>query len=480
MKNLLKKTVVAVLTGEAQAVLKKYRPKIVAVTGSVGKTATKDAIYAVVARGAHARKSEKSFNSEIGIPLTILGAPNAWDNPLRWLLNFIDGLFLIFFTTKYPEWLVLEVGADRPGDIKNVASWLPVDIAVITRLPEMPVHVEFFDSPEEVVEEKAALVGALKHGGTLVLFGDDGRSAALSARTGERVLTFGFSEKAEVRGGGVTLLFEPARPDDSGRSDGERKEMWPIGMSAHLTIGGTSAPISILGGIGAHTLLPLLAGAAVGHALGKNISEIVESLKSYEPPPGRMRLLRGIKDTLIIDDTYNSSPAAVIAALDTLALVNPAGRKITPVGRAAQTRDIPPGRRDDLSGRAAQERGITPARRIAVLGDMLELGRHSTAEHRKIGEHAAKTADMLLTIGFRAREMAQGALDNGMPDAHILQYEDAAKAGAELENILREGDCVLVKGSQSMRMERVVEEIMLEPERATELLVRQDEEWKRR
>src|SRR3989344_3169856 len=439
--RIAKQLVVSVLTLEARAVLRRYHPHIIAVTGSVGKTATKDAIYAVVARGPHARKSEKSFNSEVGIPLTILGAPNAWSNPLRWVLIFIDGLFLIFFTRQYPEWLVLEVGADRPGDIKNVAQWLKVDIVVITRLPEMPVHVEFFDSPEQLVEEKAALIKALKHGGTLVLFGDDARSSALSSRTNEHVLTFGFEEGVEVRGEQVELLME------------EGGERWPIGMSAHLRIGGTSAPISIVGGIGAHTLLPLLAGAAVGHALGKDISEIVEALKGYEPPPGRMRLIRGIKDTLIIDDTYNSSPAAAGAALDTLALVVP--------GRAAQG-------------------GITPGRRIAVLGDMLELGRHSTAEHRKIGEHAAKTADMLITVGFRSREMVQGALDSGMPDANILQYEDATRAGAELENILREGDCVLVKGSQSMRMERVVEEIMLEPERAPELLVRQDEEWKRR
>src|SRR3989344_2398390 len=104
--RIAKQLVVSILTWEARTVLKKYRPRVVAVTGSVGKTATKDSIYSVLARGTHARKSEKSFNSEIGIPLTILGAPNAWSNPLRWVLNFIDGLFLMFFTSRYPEWLV--------------------------------------------------------------------------------------------------------------------------------------------------------------------------------------------------------------------------------------------------------------------------------------------------------------------------------------------------------------------------------------
>ena len=145
MRTVFKNLVVAVITLEARAVLRKYKPKIVAITGSVGKTSTKDAIYAALARGGRVRKSEKSFNSEIGLPLTILGVPNAWHNPLRWLQNIVDGLFLLVLTVEYPEWLVLEVGADRPGDIRSLAAWLPVDIAVITRLPEIPVHVEFFD-----------------------------------------------------------------------------------------------------------------------------------------------------------------------------------------------------------------------------------------------------------------------------------------------------------------------------------------------
>jgi UDP-N-acetylmuramoyl-tripeptide--D-alanyl-D-alanine ligase len=193
--------------------------------------------------------------------------------------------------------------------------------------------------------------------------------------------------------------------------------------------------------------LPALAAAAVGAALGKDIAVIAQGLRSYVPPPGRMHLLPGIKGTTIIDDTYNSSPAAVSAALDTLALIK------------------------ENSG---------AGRRIAVLGDMLELGRHSVDEHRKIGAQAAKQVDLLVTIGFRARDIAEGALDNGLDEKNILQYEDAHKAGDELAALVQEGDIVLVKGSQSMRMERTVKELMLEPERAGELLVRQDEEWIKR
>src|SRR3989344_5273380 len=333
MKNIFKKLVVFIITLQARAVLRKYKPVIVAVTGSVGKTSTKDAIYAVLAKSARVRKSEKSFNSEVGLPLTILGVPNAWNNPFRWLQNIIDGIFILIFTVQYPEWLILEVGADRPGDIRSFSAWLPVDIAVITLLPEMPVHVEFFDSPEAVIEEKASIIDAIKPGGVLALFADDPRTLGLQHRLpapDARIITFGFAEGADVRGEHVKLLQEKG------------KDNWPIGMTATITSDGDSVPLEIAGAAGAHAFLPALAAAAVGAALHKPLGDIAGALESYDPPPGRMRLVRGIKNTLIIDDTYNASPAATAAALTTLGMINTKGRK------------------------------------IAALADMMELGRHST------------------------------------------------------------------------------------------------------
>lgn len=435
MKDLLKKPVVMVITALSRAVLRKYKPRVVAITGSVGKTSTKDAIYAVLSQYYRVRKSEKSFNSEIGLPLTILGMPNAWSDPFRWLQNIFDGCMMLLFTVEYPEWLVLEVGADRPGDIRGLSSWLPVDIAVITRLPEVPVHVEFFDSPEAVREEKASLIDAIRPGGALILYADDPLTLALQHRLpapDARIITFGFSEGADVRGVRVKLLREHG------------KEIWPVGMTADIEHEDISVPIEVIGAAGSHALVPALAGAAVSVALDHPLADLAEASRRYDPPQGRMRLIRGVKDTLIIDDTYNSSPAAATAALDTLTLIQPYGR------------------------------------RIAVLGDMMELGRHSVEEHRKVGAHVAKTADFLITVGFRARDIAQGALDAGMAESNILQHEDSGKAGKELELMLKAGDCALIKGSQSTRMERAVEEVMQEPERAPQLLVRQDAEWKKR
>ncbi len=438
MKNLFKKIIVTILQAEAKLVLKKYKPHIVAVTGSVGKTSTKDAIYSVLAQVEHVRKSDKSFNSEIGLPLTILGSPNAWSNPLQWLQNIFDGVLLILFPSDYPRWLVLEVGADKPGDISSLASWLCVDVAVITRLPDVPVHVEFFASPEDVSREKASLINALKKGGTVVAYADDQRVDMLREKAKTRnakIITFGLSRAADVRAEDCAPMLE---------KDIETDSTMPIGMQAKLVIDDSSAEVSVVGILGSHVLLSVIAAAAVGRALSIATPDIVKGIAAYEPPKGRMRILRGIKNTFLIDDTYNSSPAASEAALNALTLLNPAGRK------------------------------------IAVLGDMLELGKHSFDEHKKIGALAAKRVDLLVTVGFRARHIAEGALNNGLPDSAIFQFEDSDKAGDELQAMIEPGDCILVKGSQSIRTEKVVAQLMSEPEKAKDLLVRQESDWKNR
>ena len=434
VKNLFKKVIVSLLTLEAKAILRKYKPRIVAITGNVGKTSTKDAIYTVLAPHVYVRKSEKSFNSEIGIPLTILGCPNGWSNPFIWIENLLDGLVLILFKSEYPEWLVLEVGADRPRDISNVAKWLPIDIAVITRLPDVPVHVEFFDSPEEVIEEKASMLRGLKPDGVFIANADDPKVLALRDNVPGQSTTFGFSLGSDVMGTSLSLLSQ-----DSGRG-------LPVGISATVSYEDSSekGELQVFGTMGTQAVLPLLSALSVGKVLNYPLAESLRALSLHIPPPGRMRLIPGLKDTLIIDDTYNASPAATSAALDALVLA----------GKSNRT--------------------------IVALGDMLELGRYSVEQHKEVGRKVADVASMLITVGFRARDIAEGALQAGMNESAIMQFEDAGKAGKYLEGILEAGDVILVKGSQSIRMEKTVEEIMLEPEKAEELLVRQEEEWRKR
>lgn len=429
MKSVLKRILTAILTKEATWLLKKYNPKIIVVTGSVGKTSTKDAIYAVLVKAFKIRKSEKSFNSDIGIPLTILGCQNAWSNPLGWLQNLWQGLRLLLVKSDYPEWLVLEVGADRPGDIERVSHWLKPDVTVLTKFAKTPVHIEFFKNRHEVIREKGFMVEALKRDGVLVLNSDDEDAFGFKQKTTSKVLTYGLLPEAEVKASYIEDYYENEKLK---------------GLQFKVDYGGSCVPIIIKDVVGNQAVYAALGAVTVGLSLDLNLIQIAEGLSDYLSPRGRMKLISGLKQTILIDDTYNSSPVALHSALETLAKVKTSGR------------------------------------RFAILGDMLELGKHSVTEHKEVGVVAARCCDYLITVGLRSRNLAEAALENGLSEKNVLQFESAIEAGKYVQNMIQENDVILVKGSQSMRMEKVVAEIMAEPEKAIDLLVRQEEEWQKK
>ena len=429
MKNIFKKIVVSILTLEAKILLRRHSPTIIAVTGSVGKTSMKDTIYSILKNHYSARKSDKSFNSDIGVPLTILGLPNAWNNPFLWLKNIIDGFFVAFFSKDYPAYLILETGIDRPGDMKKLTSWLKPNIVVLTRLPDVPVHVEFFSTPEAVVEEKMYLVQALKPDGVLIYNHDDQIIQSQLQFVRQKAVGYGRYLKTHFNASDDNIIYH----DDV-----------PVGTSFVLEHIGEAVDVRAMGAVGLSLVYTYAGAIAVAVQCGVSLNDSATALTDHLPPPGRMRIIKGLKGSIIIDDTYNSSPAAAEQALATLKELKHAKRK------------------------------------IAVMGDMLELGRFSAREHERIGEIAASTVDVLFTVGVRARRIAEAALVHGLDEEKIFQYEDVAKAGKELQFFLQAGDVVLVKASQGIRAERVVEEVMQEPERAAELLVRQDAAWLKR
>ncbi len=169
MKTIFKKIITYILQIESRLIIFKYKPKIIAIIGSVGKTSTKDAVYRVISDISYVRKSEKSYNSEIGLPLTILGIPNGWNNPLIWFKNILKGLWLFLAPHKYPKWLVLEVGVGKPGDMRHTASWLKTDVVIITAIGETPAHIEFFNSRKHLIEEKSKLIKTFVKSGDLIL-----------------------------------------------------------------------------------------------------------------------------------------------------------------------------------------------------------------------------------------------------------------------------------------------------------------------
>jgi UDP-N-acetylmuramoyl-tripeptide--D-alanyl-D-alanine ligase len=429
MKETFKKIIVSILTLEAKTLLKRTHPQIIAITGSVGKTSIKDTVYEVFRGRTHVRKSEKSFNSQIGVPLSILGLPNAWSSPFKWIKNIIDGALLVMHPGEYPKLLVLEFGIDRPGDMDKLTSWIRPDVVVLTRLPDVPVHVEYFDSPEAVMREKRKLVEALKPDGVLVYNQDDEKVANIAHETFQQSIGYSRYSLSPYTASADKVVYEDGRA---------------IGFEFLLTHLDKAVLMRVNGSLGVQHAYNFAAAAAVASVFNIGIDEVAGSLKSFIPPPGRMRIIPGIKDVLIIDDTYNSSPAAGEQSLATL----------------------------------GELKGVK--RRIAVLGDMMELGQFSIREHERIGHLVPKAADILVTIGVRARGFSKGALEAGMDPKNILEFDDALKAGKEMQTFIRPGDVLLVKGSQSIRAERFVEELMAEPREAEEFLVRQDLMWKKR
>ncbi|MBI4450254.1 UDP-N-acetylmuramoyl-tripeptide--D-alanyl-D-alanine ligase [Candidatus Uhrbacteria bacterium] len=435
----MRRFLLSLLAYLARAVVRRQRPTIVGVTGSVGKTSTRDAIRVVLAADRNVRSSPKNYNNEIGLPIAIIGGRAPGRSPFRWLAAIGRGIGLAcVHTLRYPDILVLEYGADHPGDIAYLTRIAPPNIAVVTAVG--PAHTEFFRSVERVVAEKRRLVTSIPRDGVAVLNRDMEDVYAMRDRTRARVMTYGFHAEADVRAVEDQVTYAASSASDTSRLTTHDSRL-PTGIAFKVLVGGSAVPVHLRGCLGRGHVSSALAAIAVGTASGMHLVEIAHALAGYEPPPGRMAVLPGVKQTTIIDDTYNASPLAVTVAVE--ALVELAGE-----------------------------------RRIAVLGDMLELGPLTEHAHQHVGELiAARGIDMLVTVGEASRYIAAGARAGGMPADRVLEFRTASEAGRFVQDFLQPGDVVLVKGSQGMRMERIVEELMAEPLRARELLCRQDESW---
>ena len=440
MRTIFRSIIVFMLSVLARSVLRKQKPRVIVVAGSVGKTTTKDAIFHILQGRGGVRKSQKSFNGDIGVPLTILGQDNAWGSPLKWLLVLWRGFLVANKEHGYPKTLVLEVGSDHPGDITRLSAWLSPDVVVLTNLPEIPVHVENFTSPDQLRAEDSAILSSLKPGGAFIGWSDDVRVHELLVKKrdeGVRTIGYGLGTHAEVRG-----MFPKIR---YATSDGV---VAPTGMELSVMDGESTRTINLRGVVGAQSCIALLGAVAVGVVEDMTLSAITEEAMTFASPPGRMRLIGGKRGSTLIDDCYNSSPIALAKALETL-------------------------------------KHVEGKRKIAVLGDMLELGTYSADAHLHAGKEAGTFCDELVTVGVRARLFAEGAQHAGLPNERMHIFLNAEEAGTFLLGHLREGDIVLFKGSQgsgknTIRLERAIKMLMEHPDEAQKVLVRQEPEWLKR
>lgn len=444
MKDKLKNLVVKILTKESELVLNKFKPRVIAITGNVGKTTTKDFVYAVLkGGGAEIRAAEKSQNSEFGVCLTILGEKNAWNNPAAWLKLLTVGFVKEYFTLKYkcalkkyPEKLILEIGADHPGDIKHITSFVKPDVVVLTAFQNTPTHGEFFQTIEQHIREKKYLVDAIKLGGTIIYNADDEVMSKM-ARSVEglkdvKLISFGKSENANVR------ISESKNIYDS--------EQEVLGTRVKLNTGVEILEVDLIGVLGEAQNYSLAAAVSVGLTEELSLQTIGENIKNnFAPTPSRMRTLRGVNNSKILDDSYNASPLAVENAVSVLKNTFVKGKK------------------------------------IFVLGHMAELGDKTRDAHIEQAKNVASVADLIIFSGRYNDYYLEGARQAKFSTEKIFLASSAGEVNKIIaeNNLLRENDLLFVKGSQSARLEQVVTEFLFD-KRDMEKVCRQDEEWKLR
>jgi UDP-N-acetylmuramoyl-tripeptide--D-alanyl-D-alanine ligase len=352
----------------------RLNPRVIGITGSVGKTTTKELVAAVLSTRYRTLKSEGNFNNEIGLPLMLLKL------------------------TEAHERAVLEMGFYQPGEIKFLCDLARPHVGVVTNV--YAVHLERAGSIEAIALGKGELVEALPPGpeGVAVLNADDPLVLGMRARTRARVVTYGLGSGADVWA-------------DNIESAGLRGVYFHL-HHRHETLH-VRVPL-----LGRHSVHTALRAAAVGLSEGLSWQEILEGLKGVGATQLRLVAVTGPEGSVILDDTYNASPESVIAALNLL---------------------------QELDGR-----------RVAVLGDMLELGSHEEIGHRLVGRRARDVADVLVTVGPRARMIAEEARDAGLSDAAVVELENSDQALQFLQRTIQRGDVVLVKGSRGVKLDRIV------------------------
>jgi len=389
-------------------ILWRYKPLVIGITGSVGKTSTKEAIYTVLKNKFRVERNVFNLNTEIGMPLTIIKGKDAKRNIFLWFYNFFHALWLfIFKTKKYPEILVLEMSEDAPGMIKYLANLARPKIGVITTIGDPPVHLEYYKNTNQLIEEISYLPQNLTLSDTMILNADNALVLGFKDKTVAKVFSYGFSEYSDIKATDYKLI----NVDD----------LKNIGMIFRLEASGSFVPVKIEGVFGKAQIYALAAAAAVGLSLDMNLVEISEAMLDYKVVKGRTRFIPGIKNTWILDDSYNACPDSVRAALDVLKEI-PANRK------------------------------------IVVLGDMKELGVNSKQAHMEIGRNIADIAEVFIAVG---EEMifAKEIIDNEYLNIKTFWFEDSKQAKESLKEIMKKDDLVLVKGSHSMEMEKITEYI---------------------
>ncbi len=357
---------------------KKFGVQVIGITGSNGKSTTKEITASILSTKFRVLKNKGNLNNHYGLPLSLLELqPNH-------------------------DVAVLEMGMNHLGEIKRLCEIALPQYGAVTNIGE--AHLESLGSMDKVLEAKKELVDFLGPDDTVILNEDDPTFSVLKDGAKGRVFSFGLKKEADYQARDIVA-----------------KDTW---TEFTLTVEGKERNRCRIKAPGIHNVYNALCAAALANRYGVDEDGIAEGLESYEPLPMRMQVLKW-KDFVVINDAYNANIASMGAAINILA------------DRAVE------------------------GKRIFVAGDMLELGEHSKSAHDQVGEMVAqKNFDYFLTFGDMAESCGKAALENGLDPARVRNFKDPIEAASFLKGMLGKGDCLLVKGSRGMRMERIVEKII--------------------
>ncbi len=404
MKTFFLKLLWASFRIPAQILLFRFRPSIIAITGSAGKTTTKEVIYWVLHKNSHLqkqgiRKNYGNLNTELGVPLSILGFKN-YPSGLSWIIYILIGIVRAFFSFQYPKILILEMAADKIGDIRYLAKYFKPHIAIITNIG--PAHLEAFKNIENIAKEKSILVKILNSSDFAVLNFDNSYTRKMGFQTSAKVTYFGISKDAAVHIDNI-----------------ERNQE---GIQAKVYLGGSSAPLTLRSPNKAFIYAALAAITVACDIFKLSLVEVTQNLKDFEPYKGRSLIISGKKQSIIIDDTYNANPMSMEFAFEMV----------------------------DILAKKQQ-------RKIFILGDMLELGEKRTFYHQDIGRKAGKLADYLLVIGKNSKNYLIGAKQVAKKTTILKEFSNPEESARFILDKLKKDDIILIKGSRAIEMERAVE-----------------------
>lgn len=434
----MKSLIYQILKYSSKKLLKRYKPTIIGVVGNVGKTSMRANMVLFLEQFSTVGTNIDNYNTPIGITLSFMNERFPGKNIFAWAGIIFKSLYKSWFGDNEfaPIW-VLEIGVDAPGDMDEfITEFLEFDVVVFGFIGEHPVHLSQFKDRKELIQEDAKILRVLKSDGTLIIDGDDIVLKSIY-RKRDSVITFGFGD-VNIKASDFKVSIEVVNTE----------EQWADYYSSIVSKGkfkveykGSSIPFQVDYILGKHQVNSILPSIALGLIDGMNLVDISQQIKKTVPVKGRLRCLEGIKDTLLIDDSYNAAPAAMAMALDTISRLK-----------------------------------VNGARKVAILGEMKELGPESQSIHQDIGVLAAEIVDVCIGVGEDAKDILL-AFHQHNPKGLYHWFENSEEAASKIVDFITSDDIIIVKGAQSSRMEKISVELLSNKRYRKELLTRQSEEW---